>query len=421
MPEYEYVCPRCSYSTNDIRCFKNHLNRQYICKPIVSRINLDDLKKKYNIVKSANFICDNCDKEFCSRSGFNTHKKKCNQIKSTPLVLQSLYNIESAIVKIAEQLNINFQRTPNLVAPQLSPQLAPQLAPQLSPQVSQPTAQLSPQLAPQLSPQLSPDILAYLSQLQQLQQLSQQAPAQHYVSVSASPSPPLPLTTLPPIIEKRLSFDGLNHLGNNNGNTQSLSKTFSTVNMASTVSNVSTVSTINTENASANTSAAPSKILFQPETNFGQEDLLYIYNDIPFMRSCFQEYEKGIVKFMERVWFDKDNPINMNFKFIDNKTVAFYYSKKWNKASWSDHITKLLDYTGVYLQQFLEIHSIFDERFLNNYMKQIGIYLDWDLSHGDYDYNESATHSSVSSNSNTLLIDLKKEVFKKLYNAFSKL
>ena len=316
MPECnsDYVCPRCSYNTNDIRCFKNHLNRQYICKPIISRVSLDELKKKYNIVKSANFICDNCDKEFCSRSGFNVHKKKCNEIKCTPLVLQSLYNIESAIVKITEQLNINFQRTPNLVVPAAVPQVAAQLSPQLAPQLTPDILAYLSQITSLMSqPQPQPLVGQYIAQLPQLpQQLSVPSP---YLSVSASPSPPLPLP-LPLPLEKRLSFDGINNAANAaNAATPALSKTLSTVNMAS-----------------ASASAVPSKILFQPDTNFGQEDLLYIYNDIPFMRACFQEHEKGIVKFMERVWFDKDNPINMNFKFIDNKTVAFYYYKKLNKS-----------------------------------------------------------------------------------------
>ena len=72
-----YTCPRCGYSHNMLCHFKYHLQRQYICKPLVADVSLDGLKSKYCKKQEKKFCCDICSKRFSSRTGFHNHKKKC--------------------------------------------------------------------------------------------------------------------------------------------------------------------------------------------------------------------------------------------------------------------------------------------------------------------------------------------------------
>jgi hypothetical protein len=120
--------------------------------------------------------------------------------------------------------------------------------------------------------------------------------------------------------------------------------------------------------------------------DFGLEDCTEIFEKKEFMKSCFQNHEKGILSFIDAVWFDK--AYNKNFRVINVKTVQYYQYKKWNNAKIEDHLDKLVDYIGVYYQQFLERSPIIDPKSLDNYMLKIGCPLEWDLSHDEYDFNE---------------------------------
>ena len=44
-----YNCARCSYETTHKGHFLNHLNRKKICKPILTDISIEDIKKHYNL------------------------------------------------------------------------------------------------------------------------------------------------------------------------------------------------------------------------------------------------------------------------------------------------------------------------------------------------------------------------------------
>lgn len=155
--------------------------------------------------------------------------------------------------------------------------------------------------------------------------------------------------------------------------------------------------------------------------DFGQEDITYLLENVNEMKKCFSTYEQGLVTFIKHIWFDEKHPENHNFKIINSKTIEYYQYSKWIKASWKDHLNKLLDYIGVYYQQFLERNEIFDIQFLNGYMKKIGVHLEWDLSHNDYDYVPPKTTKSICSNSsvednNDVLISIKKLIVQELCN-----
>jgi len=77
-------CDRCGYSTNTIKCMKNHLNRKSICSPLLSYISVDEIRSKLFEHKKE-YVCEKCDKSFSYRSGKSRHSKTCNQPVKDPI------------------------------------------------------------------------------------------------------------------------------------------------------------------------------------------------------------------------------------------------------------------------------------------------------------------------------------------------
>jgi len=150
-------------------------------------------------------------------------------------------------------------------------------------------------------------------------------------------------------------------------------------------------------------------------SNFGAEDIKYIYDDINFMKSCFMNYEKGLIQFILKKWFDKDHPENHNIRMIDikNAVIEYYELNRWNKSKLDTRLMeKLLHYVGFEYQRFLEISPVFDKSFLDNFMKRIGYPLEWDLSHDEYDYDEKPlTENECNQIKDKLHSMVKKDIF----------
>ena len=94
-----YKCHRCGYATLRLSNFKNHINRKFICKPLLRDINIIDIKKMYGIEctkkdlkKSSiiptvssklypktedNKVCEYCKKVYSSYKNKWRHQKKC--------------------------------------------------------------------------------------------------------------------------------------------------------------------------------------------------------------------------------------------------------------------------------------------------------------------------------------------------------
>ena len=49
-----YVCFRCNYNTTHKNSFKNHLNRKFICNPILEDISIESIKLFYGFIKNEN-------------------------------------------------------------------------------------------------------------------------------------------------------------------------------------------------------------------------------------------------------------------------------------------------------------------------------------------------------------------------------
>jgi hypothetical protein len=114
-----YECTRCGYTCDKLCNLKKHLNRKTECEPKYSSESTPCLLAKLNSndQKSKMYKCDECGKEYSSRSGLFVHKKK-NACKITDIhkltetvehLLQKNKDLESKIAALAhnQQPQIN--------------------------------------------------------------------------------------------------------------------------------------------------------------------------------------------------------------------------------------------------------------------------------------------------------------------------
>ena len=73
-----FSCKRCGYKTPLLCNLKKHLTRKFTCDPLLCDDSVQTLLNALPNVsnKEKSFCCDECDKQFTSRSGLFSHKKK---------------------------------------------------------------------------------------------------------------------------------------------------------------------------------------------------------------------------------------------------------------------------------------------------------------------------------------------------------
>ena len=97
-----YTCPRCNYEVNNLTKYMNHLKRKNLCKPILSKTNLQkeyikygiedkiQMNPKESIDESKNgfmnpneskriHFCKYCEKVYSTSSNLSKHLKKCKE------------------------------------------------------------------------------------------------------------------------------------------------------------------------------------------------------------------------------------------------------------------------------------------------------------------------------------------------------
>lgn len=119
--------------------------------------------------------------------------------------------------------------------------------------------------------------------------------------------------------------------------------------------------------------------------NFGAERINHLFEDVEFMKSCFQKYEYGLHDFIVRKWFDPTHPENNCFKPFLDGMVKCFENDEWILKHVDDRfLYSVMNYVGDNYQSFLEKHPVFEKKFLDEFMKKIGVPLEWDLDHGEY-------------------------------------
>ncbi len=108
----DFVCKRCSYTTCKKCHLVRHLQNKNLCKPILSNISAEDLLFELKPKKQIKYYkCENCDKQFNSRSTRYRHQQNCKIFDIHDEVLKLKQEIEELK---SNQLKLTHQ-TPSII------------------------------------------------------------------------------------------------------------------------------------------------------------------------------------------------------------------------------------------------------------------------------------------------------------------
>lgn len=98
------VCDRCGRDFKKMDNLRRHLNRVYICQPILADIPIESLRAKYACKKGV-YACENCGKIYKTSSGKCKHKKTClKQDKEKDKIIQEKDTLlKEALAKIDKE------------------------------------------------------------------------------------------------------------------------------------------------------------------------------------------------------------------------------------------------------------------------------------------------------------------------------
>tara|TARA_B110000858_G_scaffold8505_1_gene9084 strand:- start:11500 stop:12333 length:834 start_codon:yes stop_codon:yes gene_type:complete len=98
------VCDRCGRDFKKMDNLRRHLNRVYICQPILADIPIESLRVKYACKKGV-YECENCGKLYKTSSGKCKHKKTCiKQDKEKDKIIQEKDTLlKEALAKIDKE------------------------------------------------------------------------------------------------------------------------------------------------------------------------------------------------------------------------------------------------------------------------------------------------------------------------------
>lgn len=97
-------CDRCGREFKKMDNLRRHLNRVYICQPVIADINIDVLRAKYACKKGV-YACENCGKTYKTSSGKSKHKKICLQKEKEKdkIIQEQDLLLKEALAKITEE------------------------------------------------------------------------------------------------------------------------------------------------------------------------------------------------------------------------------------------------------------------------------------------------------------------------------
>lgn len=74
-----FTCRRCGYETSDRSNYKKHLYKKHVCCAKFEDVPIDQIRNEFETSKplKEGFKCEYCNKEYGSRQGLYTHKKRC--------------------------------------------------------------------------------------------------------------------------------------------------------------------------------------------------------------------------------------------------------------------------------------------------------------------------------------------------------
>ena len=133
-----YSCPRCGYEVNNLTKYVNHLKRKKLCKPILSKTNLQKEYIKYSIkeriqmnpnesIIESNFgfmnpneskrihFCKFCDKNYSTSSNLSKHFKKCKDKKKTDEANENMLELVKLLNEQKQEFKTELEKKNNQI------------------------------------------------------------------------------------------------------------------------------------------------------------------------------------------------------------------------------------------------------------------------------------------------------------------
>jgi len=129
----------------------------------------------------------------------------------------------------------------------------------------------------------------------------------------------------------------------------------------------------------------------------GQEDKSYI-TEHPlfnrFMIRCIRDKMEGLCDYMVRKHFSPDHPENHNIRKLNKKDdfIDCYDGRKWRIKLTQKVLDEIFrniekDFTE-FVDRAISEEGILKKEWLDSFMREVGIPLDWDFTGEDYDFEE---------------------------------
>lgn len=128
----------------------------------------------------------------------------------------------------------------------------------------------------------------------------------------------------------------------------------------------------------------------------GKEDISYLTSHPKFdqfMIKCIKEKMSGVCEFLVKKHFDPEHPENHNIRKLTLKSdfMDTYDGRKWKPRFTEDVLRDIFiniqtDFANFVDEAISENGSI-KKMWLDNFMKEVGAPLDWDLSNSDYEFD----------------------------------
>lgn len=130
----------------------------------------------------------------------------------------------------------------------------------------------------------------------------------------------------------------------------------------------------------------------------GREDIAYLTEHArypEFMIRCIRDKVEGVCNFLLKKHFDPAHPENHNLKKTNRKDpfIECFDGRKWKVRFCEDVLEDIFiniqtDFANFVDQAFAENGTI-KKVWMDNFMKQVGVPLDWDLSNDGYTFQET--------------------------------
>ena len=143
----------------------------------------------------------------------------------------------------------------------------------------------------------------------------------------------------------------------------------------------------------------------------GKEDVSYITDNPHFNRymiSCIRNNVDGICDYMVRKHFNPEHPENHNVRKLNKKDeyMDCYDGKQWKvkltRKVLDDIFRNIEKEFTEFVDQAITDEGLLKKQWLDNFMREVGGPLEWDMTSRDYDFDEEMSEDAKTMHKNTI-------------------